>query len=246
MKKLMIAAAAAAMIGGAYADACSPVTPSTDCAAVYKFTMTLKTTKGYVGSESVGSICAPSVACTVIRLKDSTKFEGWIYECVCGCETIKSGTVVAWDSKRKVQMAEPAFTWTFLNVMGKSQKDAEALWAFTSGDLAYDGSRSQSYALQGAGYGVYSPSKAVFTSLSGNVTGSATASFDLTSTKKITDLACLCDPSQVWLCTDLATLVDSDTVAYGTWTMKYDSGASSKYLKNGYLKVPSYVAYTVQ
>ena len=53
----------------------------------------------------------------------------------------------------------------------------------------------------------------------------------------------ICDPSQVWLCTDLTTLVDADTVYYGTWSAKYNASASKKYARNAYLNVPAYVTY---
>lgn len=239
MKKLMIAAAAAAMVGGAYAAPCAPDTPDTDCASVYSFKLNVKTTKGValktIGS---GSQCVPGQAsCSVIREKDSTVIQGYIYDCSCGCDVISSGSVVAWDSKRKAPVDTPAFTKTLLNVIGKKQNVAEWAWTF-AGTAKYDAQREQAYELTGAGYGTFS--KGLYRSFSGNFAGTAKASYDLKTKPESTP--CACEPSQVWDCTDLTTLVDADTVAFGTWTAKYDASASKKFvtMNTAALKVPSY------
>ena len=243
MKKLMIAAAAAAMVGGAYAAPCTPVDPTPgDCASVYSFKLNVKTTKGVTlkgGTVGSGSQCTPGEvsSCTVIREKDSTVIQGWIYECTCGCDVAATGSVIAWDSKRKAPVDSPAFTKTLLNVIGKKQNVAEWAWTF-AGTAKYDAQREQAYELTGAGYGTFS--KGLYRSFSGNFAGTAKASYDLKTKPEST--ACACDPSQVWDCTDLTTLVDADTVAFGTWTAKYDASASKKYvtMNTAALKVPSY------
>jgi hypothetical protein len=242
MKKLMIAAAAAAMIGSVYAvgDCLPEQKEPGNCAMVYSVKMTVKTTKGIaIDSSTVGdgNICNPGTITTpavVIRTKDTTKFDGWIYDCSCTCDLMSTGSLVMWDSKRKAQLENAAFTTTFLNVMGKKQSEAEWAWTF-AGDAKYDDVRTQSYALTGAGLGKFDAKKGYYTSLSGNFAGTASASYDLG--KKNHN----CDPSQIWLCADLTTLADSDTVAYGAWTVKYNAAASKKFLKNGYLKLPAYV-----
>ena len=122
--------------------------------------------------------------------------------------------------------------------MGKKATLAEWAWTF-AGTAKYDESRSQAYALTGAGYGSFS--KGMYRSFSGNFAGSVGASYDL-KTKMVADspTSCACDPSQVWQCDALTDLVAADTVAFGTWTAKYDATASKKYLANGFLNVPSY------
>lgn len=236
----MIAAAVAAVAGGAFAADCAPEqAPVVENTLVYSLKMTVKTTKGIAGETVTndGTICAPAddvVTETVIRAKDSTKFEGWIYECTAACDTVATGTVVAWDSKRKAQLNGAAFTTTFINVMGKKQADAEWAWTF-AGTAAYDTVRTQAYALTGAGIGKFSTKNGYYTSFSGNFAGTAAASYDLGKKNDI------CDPSQIWKCADLTALAAEDTVAYGTWTVKYNASASKKFAKNGYLKVPAYV-----
>lgn len=236
MKRIMIAAAIAAIGAGAYADNCAP-TPKT---LVYDVSMTVKTTKGVKASAGGGSVCTPDAGgaaggCTVLRAKDTTKFAGWIYDCVEACNTVETGTTVVWDSKRKVQLNDAAFTTTFLNVMGTKKKDAEWAWTFAgTASYADRGFGEQAYALTGAGYGKFNGR--YYTSFSGNFAGTTGASFDLSKS----NTTC-CDPSQVWKCDALTALVDSDTVAFGSWSIKYNASASKKYNKNGYLKVPNYV-----
>lgn len=237
MKKMLAFASALVIASGAMAQ-CSP-TVTTTYGQVYKLTMSLKTTKGYLATGTTGNVCAPGTSCTIYREKDSISVCGWIYDCTRSCDLIATGTTVAWETKRKTQILNPTFTWAFVNVMGRKQTYAEGAWTF-AGDLEYDTSRKQTLALTGAGIGSYSEKNGYFTSLSGNVAGTMTASYDL-KTKK--SESCTCDPSQIWKCADLATLVDSDTVAYGTWSMKYNSAASKKYGANGSLTVPSYVTF---
>ena len=235
----MIAAAAAAMVGGAYAAPCTPVDPTPgDCASVYSFKLNVKTTKGVtLKTVASGSQCLPgSTGCAVIREKDSTVIQGYIYDCSCGCDVASTGSVIAWDSKRKAKVDTPAFNTTFINVMGKKQNVAEWAWTF-AGTVQYDANRTQAYELTGAGYGTCS--RGLYRSFSGNFAGTADASYDL-KTKQDTNNPCACDPSQVWACADLTTLVAESTVAFGTWTAKYDASASKKYLANGFLNVPSY------
>lgn len=247
MKKLMIAAATAAMIGGAYAADCTPPDveqPELECASVYAVKMTVKTTKGVMGSVTApgvdGSLCLPGepgeVSQCIYRASDSTKFEGWIYDCACECGTISSGSVVMWDSKRKAQLNAAAFEETILNVMGKKADNAEYAWGFT-GTAAYDEGIEQGYTLTGAGLGKFDTKAGRFKSFSGNFAGTAAASYYLNSKKNI------CEPSTVWTCDTLGADCGEalDTVAYGTWTISYNASASKRYLKDGFLKVPAYV-----
>lgn len=248
MKKLMFGAVLATSFA-AVAGVCNPeeeVDPIVE-PIVYSFKASVKTTKGITNAgytTTVGkTICNPGdeeeVGAIILRTKDTTKFQGWIYDCEPTCSTIATGSAVVWDSKRKAQLNDAAFDTAFIHVMGKKQGEAEWAWGFSGTAVYGDDALAQTYTLTGAGLGKFSPKKGYYTSFSGNFAGTATASFDLT--KKTT-----CDPSQVWLCEDLETLVDEDTVAYGSWSAKYDATASKKFRKSDYLKVPGYVTYDVQ
>jgi len=238
MKKLMIVAALAAT-AGAYADSgsCAPKEKEENVALVYQVKMTVKTTKGTTDRANKSSTCNPESE-GVLRVKDSTKFEGWIYDCDV-CNAVETGTVAMWDSKRKAPFTSAAFGTTFLNVIGKSKKDAEWAWVF-EGTVKYgksDNAVEQTYTLTGAGYGKYDKKNDFYKSFSGYFAGTATASYDLKSEN--------CDPSQVWKCDNLEELTDSDTVAFGTWSVKYSKSASKKYQKGGAksLKHPSYYSF---
>lgn len=243
MKKLMIAALAVASITAFAANTCAPEDdPVTEPTLVYSFKANVKTTKGVSGSTTTptGSVCQPGdpiTTSTVIRVPDTTTLAGWIYDCTATCETIGTGSIVVWDSKRKAQLDDAAMEKILLQVIGKKQADAEFAFKLT-GTFKYDDARQQALTeVIFAALGKFSVAKHFYTSFSGNFAGTAAASYDLS--KKVVD----CDPSQVWLCTDLTALVEADTVYYGTWSAKYNATASKKYAKNGYLNVPAYVTY---
>ena len=248
MKKLMIAAAAAAMIGGAYAkSACTPeeVCPI-DVARVYQVQMNVYTTKGVVQTVDtvIGSACVPGeTACLVKRGKDKTVLRGFVYVCQSLCELSGYAAIFA-DVRRGAFFEDSAFEWDFMNIMGVRNTDAECAWTFT-GTVAYDELRQQEYALRGAGYGTFNKSAFGFNNMSGYFAGTATASYDLKS-KLVAgaeegDIPCNCQPSQVLFCDTIGALdYDAeDTVAFGAWKMKYNQNVTDAYLKQGVAVFPS-------
>ena len=237
MKKLMLTAALMAS-AAAFAADCTPTVVTPDAPTlVYQFKASVKTTKGVTGSVTTdtSTICTPgqvTTDTTILRAKDSTTWAGWIYDCEATCDTIKNGTAVLWDSKRKGQIVDAAFTWNLLQIL-KGGSVSEAEWDL-AGTATYDETRTQAIKVTGAGFGTYSAKKGFYTAFSGYFAGTMGASFDMT--KKTT-----CEPSQVVECTDLTALVDKDTIAYGNWSIKYNASASKKYV-NGVLTVPAYVS----
>jgi len=104
MKKLMIAAAAAAMIGGAYAsNVCDPDTPTpvTGTQRVYDFSASVKMVDGKAGSTTTTTkdICLGTTKTTVYdyyRVKSSRTFKGVILDCdVCGVDAGTTGDNLA-------------------------------------------------------------------------------------------------------------------------------------------------------
>ena len=149
MKKLMIAAAVAAVAAGAFAaNDCAPDDPVvTEPTLVYAFKASVKTTKGVSGTTVTnnGTVCAPEddqVTGSVIRVPDTTTLAGWIYDCTATCETIGTGSIVVWDSKRKAQLKGAAMEKVILQVIGKKQADAEFAFKLT-GTFEYDTTRQQ-------------------------------------------------------------------------------------------------------
>lgn len=259
MKKLMFVAAVAASTV-AFAN-CEAPTPGpgpvpTEEAYVYSIKFSVKTTKGVATGtkESTGkaSQCKPGEpipgTCEVYRTKDTTAFQGWIYDCEPTCDSINTSDMIIWDTKRKVELEGAAFTGgadDFIHVMGKN--DTEAEWLFgISGDTTLPGedsagaARAQKWTLSCAGLGKYDTRNDRYASFSGNFIGTASAPYDLkTATSKY---ACACDPSVVYDCTDLLTPVENaNTVAYGTWTASFNASASKKLNNQGFLTVPSWL-----
>lgn len=244
-KTIIVMCGAIATMGAIYASPCTPDDPVvSEPTLVYEFKANVKTTKGISNTTVIsggGSVCAPSDDITeslVVREPDTTTLCGWIYDCTATCETIGNGSIVVWDTKRKAQLQDAALEKILLQVIGKKHGDAEFAFKLT-GTFQYDATRQQALNdVLFAGLGKYNANKGFYTSFSGSFAGTAAASYDLTSKKNV-----ICDPSQVWFCTDLETIEDADTVYYGTWSIKYNASASKKFARNGYLKVPNYVQY---
>ena len=244
MKKLMIAAAAAAMVGGAYAGACEPECPIIkEVARVYQVQFNIYTTKGVMQTMSGvgGTSCVPGTdSCLVMRGKDKTVFRGYVYVCENLCELESYASAFA-DVRRYV-LLDSEFAWKFCNVIGKNSTDAECAWDFTA-TAEYDETRVQEYALTGAGYGKFVHStEGFFDNLGGYFAGTATASYDLKSKVFIVeDEACNCKPSQVLKCDTVIGLgfEDSDTVAFGAWKMKFNANVTAEYMKKGEVIFPS-------
>ena len=238
MKKLMIAAAVAAIAGGAFASACEPECPIVkDVARVYQVQFNIYTTSGHVLAQSgIGATqCAPGEdACIVMRGKDKTVFRGYVYVCENLCELSDYAAAFA-DVRRRALVDDAEFEWTFCNVMGKNSTDAECAWEF-KGTVTYDEERAQAYALTGAGYGKYVHStEGFFDNLGGYFAGTASASYDLKTKLTLANAECICKPSQVLKCTavDGISFEDSDTVAFGAWKMKFNANVTKEYMKKG-------------
>ena len=244
MKKIMIAAAAAAMVGGAFASACEPEECPIikEVARVYQVQFNVYTTSGHVlAKDGIGATqCSPGEsACIVMRGKDKTVFRGYVYVCENLCELTDYASAFA-DVRRRVLFDDAEFTWNFCNVIGKNNTDAECAWDFT-GTVNYDEERAQDYALKGAGYGKYVHStEGFFDNLSGYFAGTASASFDLSSKLTAGNADCICTPSQVLKCSavDGISFEDSDTVAFGAWKMKFNANVTKGYMTKGELIFP--------
>ena len=243
MKKLMIAAAVAAIAGGAFASACEPECPIVkEVARVYQVQFNIYTTSGHVLAQSgIGATqCAPGEdACIVMRGKDKTVFRGYVYVCENLCELTDYASAFA-DVRRRALLEDSAFEWDFCNVIGKNSTDAECAWTF-AGTVVYDEERAQEYDLRGAGYGKYVHStEGFFDNLGGYFAGTASASYDLKTKLTVANAECICQPSQVLKCSavDGVSFEDSDTVAFGAWKMKFNANVTEQYMKKGELVFP--------
>lgn len=174
MKKLMIAAASAAMIGGAFADG---------VAQVYDFTATVKTTA--CSGKSAKDVCGDTV---YYRQQITQKLYGKFWG--CGCEVIacpdnyaidkaEENGFVFWTTTKLGGAFEDAdMQWSLLQRLGKKGENVEGFFGLT---LIDDGDAVA--LLSGAGYGtakIYcdDEDKNYIKSMSGNVVGYWDASAD--------------------------------------------------------------------
>lgn len=251
MKKIMMIAAVAAMIGGVQA-ATTPCQRTTGGSAawaadVYQIKMSLKTTTG-VGTTLTpsGTLCARGSASTnIYRKATSLTLDGWIYQCTNICTTVyKNSALLMWETTQKATVNKPKIEWKqdFPHVMGQRNADAEAYFVFTGKlqDYVYNTSASFAIAeLHCAGQGKYDCKAARYTQFSGNCAGYGAPPYDVSRTAKS------CDPSKILLCTQLTTSCTLDpttaspTAIFGTWSIRYNATASAKFFKDGTLTIPA-------
>jgi hypothetical protein len=245
MKKLMIAAAAAAMIGSAQAYE----------AQVYDMTLTVKTTQcketkvsaaleAYLEDDANSS--ATTIAATKgdkigLRKQATRKMAGVIWG--CDCETIAYpawrtyrttkktvGGYVFWDlsSKEHFYIPKTAFFWTVLNRIDAMTK-VEGSWVLANG---VDGS---AFWFAGAGFGSVKGAdcSSYISSMSGNFAGFRQAVGGTTDCFfcEDVDTDCLAET----FCYDCSANADTTelTAAYGTWKLKYNKSASKKLRTKG-------------
>lgn len=249
MKKLMIAAAVAAVAGGVFAE---PVcgegeVPAAKCYSVYKYTFTGKTTIGTAPSTVYDdNLCgdATETARCSVRIPGTLKIQGWVAYCFCDCQnTIVSDTFDAmafWATKPyKADIPDGAVKYDLVNVIGKKGTQCEAAGAFT-GTITYTPEVTWALGDAGlafAGMGKYSFKSGSY-SASGYFAGRPVASWYIKGK--------VCEQTHVWDCTTLVVDCENapDTVAYGKWSVKYSSSDSKKYMKGVRPSTPSYA--TVQ
>ena len=226
MKKLMIAAAAAAMIGGAFAT-CQE---DTACVWAYKLTLSGKTTVAFT-VKGKASTCTEDVC---YRKAGSFKIDGYIFgaatdltnpdECVEGCSCVDILAAEAiddsifWNTKSKKEV-QADFKFDQLNLIGKDGKQLEAVATFNDLTLA--------------GFGTYDVKKLAIKSISGNFAGQLDAPVCETCNYNATNCEEECEEIYT-VVFDLCTLAKNTadkTAAYGKWTLKPNSAAVKKLTK---------------
>ena len=242
MKKLMIAAALAAVVGGAFA-ACKPGDPDPiEDAWVYTWKFSGKTTTGVMISYTINPSgnCKPGKGGTfgcAIRVPSSLNIQGYTYKCLpcCGAFTeLADDGEVFWTTKPQKELfnvTDKKYLFTeglvidWGHVIGKKAKDFELKGQFTG----TTSDSSEKYDFTFAGLGKYDLKNQRFSSVSGNFAGEKVNPHDL-KTKG-------CPDADYWLCdgSDYAGAPTDATVAYGSWSAKLNSAASKKFLKSGTL-----------
>ena len=259
MKKLMIAAAAAAMIGGAYADSvCAEpggvTPPDTSCkpqAWVYQWQFKGKTGTGALikGETIKGGVvdngsCAESgrnpdvVTCgEVVRVPGSLAIVAYSYICDKECYDLDSALITPHASQYygtkplKSQLYTDSFVQSIdvAHVIGKkaNQYELAGTVAFNFTDIG------QKYTLVFAGFGSYDAKNRRMNSVSGNFAGLQDVP-RYAKTFTCNGVTTRCPVADWYDCCTLgyAGLPAEYSVAYGSWSVKYNSSATKKLMAN--------------
>ena len=251
MKKLMIAAVAAAVAGGAFA-ACDIDPVIRECAEVYDVVLNLKTTEckcANVRTVIRGSQCGISTTgysndCTAWRQVVTKKVQGVIFACVCDCTADAEGSIldsavlapalydgaegnqIFWIAKDKVTL-DSLLTIKWLARIGKTKAQVEAAGTFGDG-------------IQVAGYGAYDTKNMRVKNINGYAAGVWGADLDCSQDEGGTEPC----PAYKLCPTDGALTAQDDnskTFAAGTWSVKYNASKSKAYFARGANPVPAAV-----
>ena len=255
MKKLMLAAAAATLAGGVFAACTITTTPETVVtnAAVYAWKFTGKTTVGklirtttttHYGSNCQISSTSNSVTECAIRIPGSLAIQGYVYYCDNCCDAFASGTSAASvEATKSFYMTKPfkdVFSEAEIAIDLAHVIGTKATQYETKGVATFKATEPDiKYTLTFAGLGSFNKNLKVATSVSGNFAGT------VVSPRYVARGVCL--EADYWLCADLpatmtyACAVTDPSVAYGTWSVRYNASASKKYRNSGTLvKLPSW------
>jgi hypothetical protein len=238
MKKLMIAAAVAAVGAAAFGGACQPTTPDTAWAYVWKFTG--KTTTGNKAA-STGGACYTGDTCTY-RVPSSLKIQGYTYACapaVCAEDALGFETQFA-ECNEVFYMTKPykasmygGVTTEIAHIIGKSKKQVEIQGVAK----LTEGAENSTFTLTYAGLGKLNLANKRVTSASGNFAGTLSQPWAYIVKKDI------CIKAGYWRCDTLALECEGPSVAYGKWSVKYNKAASKKFLSGITIKMPAWVQW---
>lgn len=249
MKKLMIAAAVAAMGIGAYASCDKPEDKEVNCAEVYDVVFNLKTTKCKCSNKkqvTIGDECGKPVKdysydCVAWREIVSKKVNGVIWSCVCSCSTdldVESTLQVtpAWWDYTTVA-ADAQGNQYFWIAKDKYDLSDASLMTFTFlGRIGKDKKKVEAYGTFGtgiswAGFGTYDTKHDRVTKISGNAAGYWGAPYDCSSMDNVDGVISYTEDCPAYkLCGDDPAVMDdySTTAAYGTFSVKYNAAKSKK------------------
>ena len=240
MKKIMIAAAILAAAGAQAACLDGPgETPQTSGVAVYVWQFKGKTSTAVpvLNTEVTGGGCVDVNKTTTgcaIRVPGALAITAYTYVCDYWCESfqnlIQTAPTQYYASKpwKSLVYEGNPFTIDIAHVIGKSATQYElegvAKFPFTNAaDLA------EVFELTFAGYGAYNKKTGIVTSVSGNFAGKQTPP---RYNGKINNVAC--PPADYWNCQtlDFAGAPEDPSVAFGTWSVKYNAAYSKKLAAN--------------
>lgn len=244
MKKLMIAAAAAAMVGGAYAAFCDDepaAAPETCDCFVYDVKLKVKTLAPKAITVKEEFDCEDDESYCIAYYKSATRtFDGLLWNCCGACEDFEGGdyNIVMWEKKQKQAVlglydaaakgSTEQMSFDLLNRFDKKadKVQAAAVLPLEIGDVTI------------AGFGSFDKKKGYVKSIKGNAAGAIAPV--IIESKNCND----CDNLVVDLCTEFEDYrddgVDADlAAASGTWSIKYNKSLSTGKKRAGQV-IPAY------
>jgi len=249
MKKLMIAAAAAAMIGGAYAtDVCTDEDVGswdTGC-LVYDLQIKVKTLAPKK-LKCKGDGCSDCGSTLYYLDNASRKFKGYIWFCNDYCWDVNDTPyIVLWDANTKTPVVpilyqkyvsdtgvkgtkyfyeQDGLEFTFLGRYAKSANKVAAAWTLDTEDIA-----GYAAGVNGTGILDKDDNTLMLKSISGNFAGLALPSATIKSKCEANTvyglIAELCDCFDAW-CEGSGEEWDEGVPATGTWSLKYNKKLSN-------------------
>ena len=241
MKKLIIAAAVAAMGAGAFAA------PASTGEQAYTMTLTIKTTYGAYGRYADTLLDCEEVTTGYFRKQCTEKLAGLIWG--CWCDTIAAPApgdfsgYVFWNVTRRYQyVPNQKFEWkaldkSILNRISNNGKVVEGLWSLELTKPAVGNTAEYvDYSLVGAGFGkvgggrILSDTKSSvwISSMSGYCAGWHVYDCSVTGHCGEADT----NGVAYWplcLCGD----VEDATAAYGTWSLKFNTTVATRFARTG-------------
>ena len=268
MKKLMIAAAAAAMIGSAFAEA-----------QVIVWNLNLKTTtckEGKVAAKTwwINELGYEKGDAVVYRTTSTVKFTGVTWGCYCGQSLSgqwnereivvnKAGDTIVvydgitfWNPKTDAFLGGvyngSMFDWTadgrFVNRMGKNADEVEMCFDLVPSGEAVDADWGFTLAGFGKVKDVWNAKNedwcdSYLNSANGGVVGFTSPDSGTYTCTYCDQYGVDCEVYEFCDCDAEWAMNEDVTVAYGTWTAKYNSAASKKLRKNLYI-TDSYTGFS--
>ena len=247
MKKLMIAAAAAALVGGAFADCERPQGPTTNCAEVYDVVLTLKTTEckcKSIKTKEYGSECGRQTVtpgqpeCVAWRQVVTKKIQGVIFNCTCSCTTDVDGSILdsavlapaIWNGLTTEDMEGNQYFWIAKDKV-VFDRDTDLLtikWLARIGqkNTQVEAAGTFQEGINVAGFGAYDTKNARVKNISGSAAGVWAAPIDCSDEEGEE----FCPAYK--LCDDEVLDNFSKTFASGNWSVKYNAAKSKALATN--------------
>lgn len=224
MKKLMIAAAAAAMIGGANAVCVSGSSECNVCTAAGANVWDVKFTAKTTVLKTAGAAKACTIGSSVYRKQGTAKITGWLWnsdDCTGNCDLDFGASnadgnaprmALTWNKKYGF-VAAPSI---FVAQIDKKGNKLES-WGGLNDGVAID--------IKFAGFGSYDTKKNYIKSLSGSFAG--------TLENELIGSACTVGAGgyAIYDCMAYVYAAGVPTAAYGSWSIKYNKSASKKVAK---------------